>query len=416
MTGSLQTKGRYYYAVLNFYDLKGRRRPRWFPTRCEVSKNTKRKARTILNQLINEYEGREVLDDCRNLKVADFAWGWLEYIKDTIEASTYDSYYSNLLHIEQFFDSEAYKDLYIGDLTCDIIRDFYRFLLKEGRLVKRKGDADPGLSRKYVREIAKNLMAILDYAHEKRIRFAYKDEEPNPAKLVPVPQKPTRLRGYAYLDDGDMPIFLEAIKGNILEDYFIISMLYGLRRSEALGLRWGAIDLKKRTIVIDHTVVRNRRRIEKDGTKNPDSHRTYPIPDPIYGRLTAIQQRQDVYKRLLGDEYLDSGYVFTWPDGRPFSTDYPTKMFKKIVKRTDGLDDRLRLHDLRASCVTLLAKEGYTLKEIQEWIGHAENSEETLRCYMRAKDTVKKDMGMRLSEKIGAIAPDHHGDPSPLVM
>ena len=116
-----------------------------------------------------------------------------------------------------------------------------------------------------------------------------------------------------------------------------------------------------------------------------ESPREYPLPDFVYDLLTGILQRQQENRRLFGDEYFDSDYVFTWDGGRPFSTDYPTKTFQKIVTRTEGLGENLRLYDLRTSCVTLFAQEGYTLKEIQKWIGHAENSEETLRVYMRRR-------------------------------
>lgn len=403
MTGSLQIKGKYYYAVLNFYDSKGKRLPRWIPTRCAVDKNTKRKAERILNQLLSEYDGHEIVDDSKNLKVSDFAWEWLRGKEDAIEGSTYDSYYSNVQHIEQFFGKEEYKDLYVEDLTCDVIEKFYTFLLKYGKLVKRKNDDDLGLSRKYVCEISKNLKAMLDYAHDKKVIFSNKDENPNPAKLVKVPKKRKTQIEFSYLDNEDSAIFLNAIKGHVLEQYFIITLFYGLRRSEALGLRWKAINLKKRVLVIKHTVVKNRRRIEKDRTKNDESHREYPIPDFVYELLTGIMQKQRENRRLFGDEYFDSDYVFTWDDGRPFSTDYPTKTFKKIVTRTEGLDENLRLHDLRASCVTLLAQEGYTLKEIQKWIGHAENSEETLKVYMRAKSKVKSNIGADLSGKFSAL-------------
>ena len=404
MTGSLQIKGKYYYAVLNFRQKDGKRVARWISTGYEVSKNTKRKAMERLNQLKVEYSGREVLDECKNKKVVEFAWEWLKSIEPTIEVSTYDSYYSNVQHIEQFFSREPYCKLYVEELTCEIIKEFYFFLLKEGKLVKRKNDDDPGLSRKFVREIAKNLRMMLDYAHEKQVVFTIQKENPNPARLVAVPQKPGRIREYAYLDEEDFTLFLKAIKGHILEPYFIMTLFYGLRRSEALGLKWDAVNMKKKTLVIRHTIVRNRRRVERDGTKNEASHREYPIPDFIYEQLESIRKKQERNKRLLGSEYTDQGYVFTWPDGRPFSTDYPTKAFKKIIRGTEGLDEHLRLHDLRASCVTMLAKEGYTLKEVQGWIGHSENSEETLKVYMRAKSTVKSTIGASLSGKFTELS------------
>lgn len=394
-------KGKYYYAVLNFYNSDGKRIPKWINTKCEVAKNTKRKAKEVLNQLIVEYAGHEIVGISKNIRVTDFAWMWLESIKTTIEGSTYDSYFSNVQHIEQFFNREKYRNLCIEQITCEIIREFYSFLLTEGKMVRHRNDDDPGLSRKYVREIAKNFKRMLDYASEQDIVFIKKKENPNPANLVKVPPKPERIKEYAYLDEEDSAIFLKAIKGHVLEPYFILTLFYGLRRSEALGLKWSSVNLNKKVLTINHTVVNNRRRIERDGTKNPSSHREYPIPDFIYELLKGIQKEQENNRELFGSDYIESGYVFTWADGRPFSTDYPTKTFKKIVLRTEGLDPKLRLHDLRASCVTMLAKEGYTLKEVQGWIGHAENSEETLKVYMRAKDTTKSRIGMSLSNKFG---------------
>ncbi len=404
MTGSLQKKGKYYYAVLNFYDSSGKRVPKWISTKCEVSKNTKRKAQEVLNQLLVEYTGHEVLGVSKSMKVSEFAWFWLESIRPSIEASTYDSYFSNVQHIEQFFGQEEYKDLFVEQLTCEIIREFYAFLLREGKMTRRRDDSDPGLSRKYVREIAKNFKRMLDYAGEQDIVFIKKKENPNPARLVEVPQKPEKIKEYAYLDEEDTAVLFKAIKGHVLEPYFIISYFYGLRRSEALGLMWKSVNLKKRVLVINHTVVNNRRRIEKDGTMNQASHREYPIPDFIYAILCYLKKEQEENRTLFGSEYIESGYVFTWADGRPFSTDYPTKAFKKIVRKTEGLDENLRLHDLRASCVTMLARDGYTLKEVQDWIGHAENSEETLKVYMRVKNNTKSRIGATMGEKFDSLA------------
>lgn len=398
MTGSLQIKNGYYYAVLNFYTVQGKRKLTWIKTGYAVSKNTKRKAKEKLNQLIALYSGREIVDESKNLTVPELAWKWLESVEPTIVESTYDSYYSNILHIEQFFGSGPYKGLCVDQLTCSIIEEFYLFLLKEGRLVHRKGDKSTGLSRKFVLEVAKNLNRILDYASKRKVQFVNLDENPNPAKLVRVPKKPEPCKEYAYLDEkGDTEVFLNAIKGHILEPYFIITLFYGLRRSEALGLKWSAVNLNKRTLVIKHTVVKNRRLIEKDLTKNTESHREYPITEFIYQILTQLQQKQREYKRLLGADYYESDYVFTWNNGKPFSPDYPTKTFKKIVTKTEGLDNRLRLHDLRASCVTMLAQQGYNLKEIQKWVGHAENSDVTMKAYMRVKDTTKVDIGKSLN-------------------
>lgn len=416
MTGSLQIKKDSYYAVLNFYTTDGKRVPKWISTGYKVSKNTKRKATAMLNQLLVEYEGREVLDERKNMRVSDFAWEWLEEVRPTIEDSTYDNYFSNILHVQQYFQREENAKLCVDELTKDIIEDFYKFLLREGKLVHRKGDSDPGLCRKYVKDIAKNFRRMLDYAHDKKVVFAVQEENPNPARLVTVPKKPEPIKTYGYFEGEDFGIFMKAIKGHVLEDFYMVSLFYGLRRSEALGLCWGAVNMKKRCFTVKRTVVRNRRLVEKDRTKNKSSNREYPIPDFIYEILVGIRAKQEENRRLFGAEYYESDYVFTWDDGRPFSPDYPTKTFKRIVKKTEGLDPNMRLHDLRASCVTMLAEAGYTLKEVQKWVGHAENSEETMKVYMRVRSNIKNEIGADLGSKFRGFseegaenAPDDSG-------
>jgi integrase len=47
-----------------------------------------------------------------------------------------------------------------------------------------------------------------------------------------------------------------------------------------------------------------------------------------------------------------------------------TKLFKPAV-RAAGLDPRLRFHDLRHTCASLLIREGASVKAIQAQLGHA---------------------------------------------
>lgn len=99
-----------------------------------------------------------------------------------------------------------------------------------------------------------------------------------------------------------MKILLSEIQGYILKEMIIVTLFYGLRRLEALGLRWSAVDFEQHEVHINHTVVKVKEKIAKDTTKTEASYRTYSLPD----------------------------YIFTWQGGRPFFLDYVTKAFKKI--------------------------------------------------------------------------------------
>ena len=61
MTGSLQTKGDNYYAVLNFRDLSGKRVQKWVNLHMPI-KGNKRRAEAALNELIVTYQGYESIE------------------------------------------------------------------------------------------------------------------------------------------------------------------------------------------------------------------------------------------------------------------------------------------------------------------------------------------------------------------
>ena len=68
--------------------------------------------------------------------------------------------------------------------------------------------------------------------------------------------------------------------------------------------------------------------------------------------------------------YHENDYVFKWPDGTPFRPDFVTRHFSMRL-RTNGLP-HIRFHELRHSCASMLLNEGFSLKDIQAYMGHAD--------------------------------------------
>lgn len=60
---------------------------------------------------------------------------------------------------------------------------------------------------------------------------------------------------------------LEVIHGEVLEPVIMLGLLFGMRRSEALGLRWSDIDFKNHTIMISNTVTQMRTLLIDEHTK-----------------------------------------------------------------------------------------------------------------------------------------------------
>ena len=75
-------------------------------------------------------------------------------------------------------------------------------------------------------------------------------------------------------------------------------------------------------------------------------------------------------KALFGKKHCQNDYIFKWADGKPYTPDYITSKFSKLLKKYNL--PHICFHDLRHSCASLLIANGFTLKDVQEWLGHSD--------------------------------------------
>ena len=92
----------------------------------------------------------------------------------------------------------------------------------------------------------------------------------------------------------------------------------------------------------------------------------------------------------------EDGYVCCWPDGSPLKPEYVSRRFDKLL-RENGLP-KIRFHDLRHSAASLLLELGFSLKDIQEWLGHSDIAT-TANIYSHLQYKAKVEM----AEKAGSI-------------
>ena len=199
----------------------------------------------------------------------------------------------------------------------------------------------------------------------------------NPVDKVDRP-KPQAFMA-SYYSAEEMEKLFEVAQGHKLELIIQLAAFYGLRRAEVMGLRWEAIDFEAKTLTIRHIVTSTRIdgkkiSVEADRAKTKSSLRTLPLVDPIAERLKAVKEQQEYNQKICGNcynqEYL--GYVFVDAMGNLIQPDSVTTGFPQLLKE-NGLR-RIRFHDLRHSCASLLLKEGVPMKQIQEWLGHSDIS------------------------------------------
>jgi integrase len=163
-------------------------------------------------------------------------------------------------------------------------------------------------------------------------------------------------------------MLLKAIVDEPVKPAIMLGLFYGLRRSEALGLRWKDVNFNNDTILICNTVVRTKTVVEQEQTKSDASNRTLFIIPETRDYLLNIKKQQDENRLLLGSSYHDNDHVCTWDDGQKFKPNYLSQRLTKIL-RNNKLP-HIRFHDLRHTAGSLLLSKGVSVKQIQEYLGH----------------------------------------------
>lgn len=379
MTGSLQTKGDKYYIVLNIYD-KNKRKTKWIQTGLTV-KGNKRKAEQLLRETIQAYDRKKwICED--NTLFSDSIRNWLTIVQRRVDPVTYQGY--ELLsksHIIPYFDASGIK---LRDVTVDVLQEYIDSKSSSGRK-----DGTGGLSPASIRR-HKNIIF-------QTLKEAVKNGKlpVNPCQFVNLPKQERYQSNYYSV--MQLQKLFDAIRKDPLYPIVKITALYGLRRSELLGLKWDSIDFDGGRIIIRHTVSQVTIPVEKDKTKNASSFRSFPLLPDAREIFLEAKKREEKNRRVLGGAYLENNYVFKWDDGHLYAPEYISKRFSRLLEQY-GLP-HIRFHDLRHSCASLLLNEGFTLKDVQEWMGHA-GIKITADIYGHLDTTRKRSMAEKLSESL----------------
>ena len=87
-------------------------------------------------------------------------------------------------------------------------------------------------------------------------------------------------------------LFLNNVKDHELYELFYLTLFFGLRREEVLGLRWSAIDFKNKTMRINHTVTKGMTITRANTTKTVSSTREYPLTDEQVEMFRQMKRRK----------------------------------------------------------------------------------------------------------------------------
>lgn len=148
--------------------------------------------------------------------------------------------------------------------------------------------------------------------------------------------KPTRPRRHRFQtwSLAEATTFLTAIREHRLYALFAVAIALGMRRGEALGLRWTDIDLADGTVTMAMQLQRVAGELRHDETKTDDSTRVVALPRPCVQALRQHRAQQMADRLAAGDRWPDSGLVFTTRKGTPIEPRNINRTCDALVART----------------------------------------------------------------------------------
>lgn len=362
MKGRLVTKNGKYYVVISYQDEHGRNKQKWAATGLDA-KNNKRAAEEVMREIIANFNSeeptvkaistKETATPPNKLLFGDYLLQWIEVAKINLQLSTYAAYKNKIKYIAPYFNE---RGITLQSIRPIDIQNYYAWLMEQGKTVQACTHAHVIIRR--------------------ALEIAYRtDSIPvNPDAKVEKPKSPKYEA--KYYDLKQLKTLFESLQGDTYELLYKMTAFYGFRRSEICGLKWNSIDFENNTITLNSSVVQTcvngkLMLIKKDLMKNASSKRTMPLIPEIKEALLKLKAQQDKNKKYFKNGYNQEFIDYVWVDdiGKLVNPNTVTQHFKTFLSQ-HGLP-RIRFHELRHSCASLLIACGVSLKEIQEWLGHS---------------------------------------------
>ena len=349
---------------------------------------TEREAREALGQAVARAAGGGYVEPTK-LTVREYLQRWLDG-KGKLRASTRRSYAA---HVDLYL-SPGLGYLRLADLRDVHVERLYAVLPLVGRTstddempeelrrilsVRKPGQHIRPLGDATIHRIHATLMSALNNAVKRKLIPA------NPASFVEVPTgrrpkavvwTPARIEAWkrtgvrpavAVWTAEDAGAFLDSISDHRLYPLFHLVAYRGLRRGEAVGVRWEDLDLEAGSLTVTQQVVQLGWATEIGEPKTDSGARTIALDAVTVTVLRRWLKRQQGEAAAPG--WTDSGHVFTREDGAPLHPAQVTSTFQELYTAA-GLPP-IRLHDLRHTAASLALQAGVPLKVVSELLGHS---------------------------------------------
>ncbi len=360
--------GRWAAAVsFGYVDGKLKRKTVYGATRKEV----KDRLTTLLN---DKQKGLPIVGEKQ--KVSDFLADWLEnWVKPSVKPKTYSSYDDTVrLHLKPSLGHVA-----LAKLTPQHVQSMLNERLRFG------------LSPRTVAYIR----SVLGIALARALKLGLVQR--NVVRLV---DRPNIARHEIHpLTVEQSRALLTTAQNHRLGALFSVALALGLRKGEALGLRWQDIDFEAGTITISGALQRIYGKLVRTETKNNSSRRMLHVPNAAMMALRDHRVRQRRERLLAGERWQDTGLVFTTQLGTPLDPSNLARQFSRVLEAA-GIA-HIRFHDLRHSCATLLLAQGVPARVVQDILGHSA-IRVTMDVYSHVMPSMRDEAARAMDSVLGA--------------
>lgn len=345
------------------------------PKRRYVSGKTRDDVRQKITKAMSDRDGGLVFD-AGSLATGEYLDRWLEdSVRGTIRQSTYETYG----HMASKHIIPALGRVKLKSLNPAHVRGFYRERLDSGKCA-------PATVRK--------MHVVLQKALDQAVADGLIPR--NAAKGIKLPQ--TKTGGILPLTREQSRVLLDAAAGDRLEALYVLALSTGMRQGELLALKWDDVELEEAVLRVRSTLTRSGSKVLIGSPKTDRSRRSVGLTERAVSALRAHLSRQLEDMEEMGSLYKPGGLVFATETGTIINpSNLRNRSLKPLLQRA-GLP-RMRFHDLRHTCATLLLSKNVNPKIVSEMLGHSSIAI-TLDTYSHVLPTMQQSAVQALEEAL----------------
>lgn len=316
-------------------------------TRVYVYAETEAEAADLLERRRMEMERGAPAALSVDATLGEYAIHWLdEIVALRSRSSTYDSYMRHLATLTATLGRTR-----LLDLTPAMLQSRYAALSKEGR------------SASYLHKMHTILKSALGQAVEWDLITR------NPAARLTLPRLPKRA--YTTLSPEQLRTVLTTAvaRRHPLSTFWLLLATTGLRRGEALGLRWQDVDLDRGVLTVNGQLVRGQDKAMEWAETKTGKGRTVRLMVPVVDALRRHSGSQYADRLEADPPWPESPYVFLTARGEPWTDGAVNRAWGRMLGWA-GVPS-VRLHDLRHGVATLLMQDGVPAPVVAALLGHS---------------------------------------------